>query len=74
MKEYVRSKGVYCPTCGRSRGVSLWVENYPDVPRSYPLGCYSPSENFIYCKKCRSGFRIIWAGIHSGYGSPQIEE
>jgi len=54
--EFVSEKKVYCPTCGRSRGVVLWKETIKDYT------CY-----YITCKHCHLMFRIENIGVWSGY-------
>jgi len=73
MKEYVKSKGVHCPNCGRSRGVSLWIERHCNPP-DVSLLDYRADDNFIYCKTCMMGFRFNYEGIHAGYGSVSFDE
>jgi len=42
----IKSKGVFCPSCGKSRGVELLEETHIDNTRSYYIRCNN--EGTIY--------------------------
>jgi len=63
-KKYVKSKGVFCPSCGKSRGVELLVEKNFDSTESY----------FIRCKNEGLLYQIINCGVYPTYDSPPMEE
>jgi len=63
MKRYVRSKGVYCPSCGRSRGVELLEEHN-----------YIHPDFFIRCKHEGVLYKIENYGAYPTYDSPPMEE
>ena len=65
-KKYVRSKGVYCPSCGKSRGVELLVEE-----RDPSVGF---SKYYIRCKNEGILYQIINCGVYPTYDSPPMEE
>jgi len=61
--EFVREKNVYCPQCGKSRGVTLWVER--DIPAKFGSMKYTKDDYFIRCKHCRIRYQIINFGVDS---------
>ncbi|MFH1012891.1 MAG: hypothetical protein V1769_00085 [Thermoplasmatota archaeon] len=64
-KIYVKSKGVFCPSCGRSRGVELLKE-----PRDPSVGS---TKYYIRCKHEGVLYQIINWGVYPTYDSPSEE-
>jgi len=63
MKKFVRSKGVFCPKCGKSHGVELLKEKGIDH-----------DDYYIRCRHCTRLWQIINCGVYPSYDSPGIEE
>jgi hypothetical protein len=59
MKKYVKSKGVFCPSCGKSRGVEL-LEDVSYIHPTYYIRC--KNEGLLYL--------IENHGVYPTYDSP----
>jgi len=63
MMEYVKTKGVYCPSCGKSRKVELYRE-WNGIGYDYLIRCRH--EGVLY--------QIINRGVYPTYDSPEEEQ
>ena len=63
-KKYVKSKGVYCPNCGKSRGVELLVEENYDHTKNY----------FIRCRHDAKLWKITNFGAYPSYDPVSLED
>ncbi len=52
MLELYKSRGVYCPQCGKRRGVSLWRE-WNGIGDDY----------YIRCHNCKCRWQIVNMGV-----------
>ena len=63
MKKYVKSKGVFCPNCGKSHGVELLKED-----------TFNHNDYYIRCRHCSRLWKIIDFGAYPSYDSPDLDE
>lgn len=68
MKKYVKSKGVYCPACGKSRGVELYEEETHDPTWG------SSKDYYIRCRNCQRLYKVMDMGAYPSYDFPSEDQ